>query len=304
MSNVKEEAPLKASIKVVLGDSPQARGFKAMASQASGMPVEFVNVAPVHHAFKPMVQSRDFDVCEMAIVTYLLARAAGKPLVLLPAVMLGRFQHGCVAYNERLGILRPKDLEGRRVGVRSYSQTTGTWVRGILAKDYGVDLKRIEWLTFEGSHVSEYLDPDMVTRAQEGEDLVTMLLDGDVDAAILGKDMPADPRVRRLIPDFDEAARVWYGRSGVVPINHMVVVTEDLLNSNPKAVLDIYDKLLSSREAVRADSEGIDMSPFGVEANRPALEMIVDFAFEQDLIPRKYSVDELFGDAMLALLGT
>ena len=171
-----------------------------------------------------MAREQKFDVSEMAIVTYLQAKAYGKPLVLLPATMMGRFQHGTLLYNSERGTLRPDDLPGRRVGVRSFSQTTGVWIRGILWKDYGLDLGTVKWVTFEDAHVAEYRDPPGVERAAAGKDITKMLLDGELDAAIFGGAMPTDPQLKSVIPDPEAAAKEWYKKNGTVPVNHMVVV--------------------------------------------------------------------------------
>src|SRR5437660_7152596 len=146
-------------LRTVLGDYPHTLPLKRGQVTSADVALEFVDVKPTNRAFKPMVREQQFDVCEMAIVTYLQARAYGKPLALLPAAMLGRFQHHCMLYNSARGTLAPEDLPGRRVGVRAYTQTTGVWLRGILANDYGVDLGAVRWITFEDAHVAEYRDP-------------------------------------------------------------------------------------------------------------------------------------------------
>src|SRR5207247_2444165 len=122
----------------------------------------FADVTSAASAFKRVVRGMEFDVAELAIVTFLLAKAHGTPLVLLPAVVLGRFQHPYLVYNRARGPLAPGDLTGRRVGIRSYSVTTVTWLRGILAEDHGVDLDRVTWVTFEEPHVAEFRDPPTV----------------------------------------------------------------------------------------------------------------------------------------------
>src|SRR5207245_7518712 len=128
---------------------------------SAAVTLDFVEVKPTNLAFKPMVREQQFDVCEIAIVTFLQAKAYGKPLALLPAVMLARFQHGCMLYNSARGALAPLELDGRRVGVRAYSQTTGVWLRGILANDYGLDAERVRRVTCDVALVAESADPQM-----------------------------------------------------------------------------------------------------------------------------------------------
>ena len=158
----------------------------------------------MHKAFKPMVREHAYDASEMALVTFLQAKVFNKGLRLLPAAMLARFQHGCMVYNAARGKLDPADLPGCRVGVRSYSQTTGAWLRGILQNDYAADLSRVQWVTFEDGHVAEAKDPSGVIRAAAGRDMTKMLIDGELDAAIYGADLPSDPRLQSVIPEPDD----------------------------------------------------------------------------------------------------
>jgi len=148
----------RLKLKAVLGSHPHVQAVKSGELRSDLFDLDFIAYTPTNTAFKPMVREQGFDVCEMAIVTYLMAKAHGKPLVLLPATMLGRFQHSYALYNPARGALGPSDLEGKRVGIRSFTTTTGAWIRGILANDYGVNLDKIRWVTFEDPHVAEYID--------------------------------------------------------------------------------------------------------------------------------------------------
>ncbi len=238
-----------------------------------------------------MVRELAFDVCEMAIVTYLMAKAHGKPLVLLPAVMLGRFQHAYAIYNSERGTVGPADLEGKRVGIRSFTTTTGAWIRGILANDYGVDLANINWVTFEDPHVAEYRDT--TERAPEGKSIVQMLLAGELDA-VLGE-TSSDPRLKPLFPDPAAEAEHWFAQHGVVPVNHLVVVTEKLARERPDIVREIY-RVLKQSKAQAGPAAHPDPIPFGVEANRTSLELIIGYAAQQSLMPRRFAVEELFDE--------
>jgi 4,5-dihydroxyphthalate decarboxylase len=247
------------------------------------------------------VREQKFDVSEMAIVTYLQAKAYGKPLTLMPATMLGRFQHGAMLHNAERGTLRPEDLPGRRVGVRAFSQTTGVWIRGILWKDYGLDLGTVKWVTFEDAHVAEFRDPPGVERAV-GKDMTKMLIEGELDAAIYGGVMPTDPRLKSVIPDPEAAAKNWYREHGTVPVNHMVVLKESLSKSNPAAVREVFRMLLDSKKAAGLPKSGaIDLIPFGFDAVKPALDLISSYALEMKIIPRRYAVEELFDDTTRTL---
>ena len=198
----------KLKLNTMLGDYPITKALKAGAVRSDLVDLDFVEVKVANNLFKQVVRDARYDVAELAIVTYLQAKACGKPYVLVPAVLVSRGQHHTIAYNPDRGPLRPSELNGKRVGVRAYTVTTGTWVRRILAGDYGVDINKVEWITFEDPHVAEYRDPAVVKRAPEGKELTQMLLDGEVAAGIVGDKLP-DPRLKHLIPDAEAAAQKW-----------------------------------------------------------------------------------------------
>jgi len=276
-------------LSTLLGDYPVTAALKSGAVRSPEIAFDFADVTAPATAFKRVVRNLEFDVAELAITTFLIAKAHGKPLLLLPAVVLGRLQHPLIVYNAERGPLAPGDLAGRRVGVRSYSVTTGMWLRGILAADYGLDNDRVTWVTFEDAHVAEFRDPPNVERAPAGKEIVAMLLAGEIDAAIVGDRSPSDPRLKPLIPDPENAARDWQRRNGgAIHVNHLVAARDSL----PAAtVREVYRLLAESRKAAGDPP----MNPFGVEANRRNLEIAIDFVHRQRLIPRRYTLDELFG---------
>jgi 4,5-dihydroxyphthalate decarboxylase len=283
------------TLRVAIGDYPHTLPLKRGEVTSPWLRLEFIEKKPMHTAFKPMVREHAFDVSELALVTVLQAKAYGKGLRLLPAAMLSRFQHHTCLYNSERGDMRPVDLAGKRIGVRSYSQTTGVYVRGIIENDLGVDLSGVQWVTFEDGHVAEAKDPDGVIRARPGQDMTQMLIDGELDAAIYGAAMPSDSRLKSVIPDPDAAAQSWYQKHRIVPVNHMVVVTDELMRAQPQAVAEFYRLLEASKAKAGLPKAGeIDTAPFGREANRPCLELLISYAVQQNLIPRKLSVDELW----------
>lgn len=255
-----------------------------------------------HDGFKAMLRDNAFDAGELAIVTCLQARAYGKPFVLLPVPISGRFQHHCIAYNSEHGELKPRDIEGRKVAVRTYSQTTGLWVRGILQHEYGVDLGNVTWLTIDDAHVAEYQDPSCCVRLPAGSRIDQMMMSGEAAAAILGSDMPKDPRLRTLIPDARAAAQEWYRREGVMPINHMIVVREQVSRQRPDVVRELFRMVAESRAAA-GETITAALPPVGLEANRKALEMAIEWSFEQKIIPRRLRLEELFDDTTATLTG-
>jgi len=293
---------VKTKLYTLLGDYPNTMALKKGEVTSRLVEFEFADVKVSNTAFKPLVREAKFDLGELAIVTYLQAKAYGKPYVLIPATVLGRGQHHTVAYNPQRGPLRISDLTGKRVGVRAYTQTTGAWVRGFLTDDYGVDPGKIRWVTFEDPHLAEYHEPEFVTRAPQGKTLVQMLLDGELDAAVVGDKIP-DPRLAPLIPDSDAVALKWADAHGGVPINHMMVVRDTISKSHSEVVTEVYRVLRESRRAVPPPADGSAFDPwrFGVEANRSSLETIIDYSFHQKLIPKLFSVDELFDECTRAL---
>jgi 4,5-dihydroxyphthalate decarboxylase len=291
----------KLKLHTMMGNYPNTAPLKSGAVKSDLIDYDFAEVKVANNLFKAIVRDAKYDVAELAIVTYIQAKAAGKPYILLPAVLVSRGQHHTIGYNPERGALKPSDINGKRVGVRAYTVTTGTWVRGILASDYGVNLDSVEWVTFEDPHVAEYTDPPAIKRAPEGKEIGKMLLDGEVSAAILGDKFP-DPRLKQLIPDAEGAAKKWAERHGGIPINHMVVVREDLSRSRPDIVKEVFRTVYESKKAAGLpDGGAMDPYRFGVEACRPILEIIIDFCFQQKLIPRRFTVDELFDDNTRAL---
>ena len=284
----------KTKLFTLLGSYPNTAALKKGDVKSDLIDFDFADVKVSNTAFKPLVREAKFDVAELAIVTFLQAKTYSKPYALIPATVLGRGQHHTIAYNPEHRPLKANELAGKRVGVRAYTQTTGAWVRGFLADDYGVDTAKVRWVTFEDPHLAEYKDPDFVTRAGEGKTIVQMLIDGELDAAIVGDTLP-DPRLKPLIPDADAVARQWAETHGGVPINHMMVVRAAIAKSRPDIVQEIYRVLQESRRAVPPPEGGLlDPWRFGIEANRRSLEIVIDYSFRQKLIPRKFSVDELF----------
>jgi 4,5-dihydroxyphthalate decarboxylase len=276
-------------LRTLLGDHPGTAALKNGSIKSDLVEFDFAQYSPTNKGFKPMVREGAFDVSEMAIVTYLMAKSFGKPMVLLPDVVLARFQHGHALYNAKKGTLAPRDLNGKRVGIRSFTTTTGAWLRGILANDYGVDLDSIDWVTFEDAHVAEFADT--TKRADAGKQIVQMLIDGELDA-VLGEKSD-HPDLQPLFADAEEKA--WFGKYRVVPINHMVVVSRAMSENHPDAVREVH-RLLAEAAAVSPAAPRFDRG----EMQR-SLELIIDYSAQQKLIPRAFMVDELFDDATRAL---
>jgi 4,5-dihydroxyphthalate decarboxylase len=266
-----------------------------------------------------MLEHEAYAVSEMAVGAYLQSLAAGQPARLLPVTMLGRFHHSSISVRIAAGIASPRELEGRRVGVRAYSQTTGLWARGILHSEFGVDLADVHWITAEASHVPGYEDPPNVTRDPRAVDLRAILRDGVVDAALMASTPGATDGIEPLFADARELELAWFERTHVVPINHVLMVSQSVLDAHIELISALWSALRDGKEryltALRASGgqtpdermqvevllRGGDPLPFGVETMLPALEMAIDFAHTQRLIPRRFAVDDLFDTRVLAI---
>ena len=284
-----------AILRAMLGDYANTAALKKGEVRSPSVVFDFADVKVPSTAFKDVVRHLKYDVAELAIVTFLQAKAHGKPLVLLPAVVVGMLPHPFLVYNAERGRLTPSDLNGCRVGIRAYSVTTVAWIRGVLQNDHGVDLDSIKWVTYEDPHVAEYHDPASAERAPAGKKLVQMLLDGEVDAGVVGGPDLKDQRLLPVIANPNEAAKAWCKKYNALPINHMAVVKESLAKSNPSAVTEIYRLLRESKQAAPPVRE-LDTIQFGVENIRRSLELIIAYSVQQRLIPRSFEVDELFDE--------
>jgi len=272
-------------LRTLLGDHSCTAALKNGSIKSDLVTFDFADYSPTNKGFKPMVREGAFDVSEMAIVTYLMAKSFGKPMVLLPNVVLARFQHAYAMYNAKQETLKPADLNGKRVGIRSFTTTTGAWLRGILANDYGVDLDSIDWVTFEDAHVAEFRDT--TKRAPAGKQIIQMLLDGELDA-VLGEKVD-HPDLKPMFPDAAAEEKSWFAKHGVLPVNHMVVVSETLCRTQPDAVREVLRLLQESAARAPAAAER-----FSNDEMRRSLQLIIQYTAQQGLIPRAYAVDELF----------
>jgi len=271
----------------------------------------FEEVPQIIQAFRRMVRGLEFDISEMAITTYLCARAYGKAFTAIPVFPMRAFHHGAILHNVNAGIRTPKDLEGRRVGVnRGYTVTTGLWARSILQHQYGVDLSRITWVLSGDEHVAEYRPPANAVPIEPGQKMEEMLIAGDIPAAI-GVQVDS-PVVKPLIAHARDAGFAALRERGLYPINHTIVIRNDVLAAHPGVARDLFDAFdetkrgyvarLAAGHVGDADDQffkGVmdaigDPLPYGIEANRSMIDAVVDHAVEQGIIPRRVDVEDLF----------
>jgi 4,5-dihydroxyphthalate decarboxylase len=300
------------ALNIALGNYGLTKPLKSGQVNSGRLPLNYVPIEQIVPAMRRMCRGLEYDICEMAFTTYVCARALDKPFTAIPVFVTRNFHHWAIFYNEKSGIRVPKDLEGRKVGVnRGYTVTTGLWARGILQSEYGVDLDKITWIPTDDEHVAEFQAPSNVDYRFRGKPMRELLLSGEIDAA-LGEVGVDAPEIKPLIPNAREASFDYFRRTGIYPINHGIVVKNSLLKEMPwiadelvrmfadaKAIylkdlqgsagLSSWDKAAAANSAVVGDP-----FPFGIEKNRKALEAINQFAVDQHMVPRKYTVEELF----------
>jgi 4,5-dihydroxyphthalate decarboxylase len=282
-----------------------------------GLTLEFEEVPVLVHAFRRMVREQAFDVCEMALTTYLCAREHGARFTALPIFLVRGFHHGAVVRGADAAPVGPTDLEGRRVGVnRGYTVTTGVWARGILAEEYGVDLDKVTWVPSGDEHVSTYRYPANVDPSRAGTDLRELLATGDVAA---GVGITADEEdLVPLISQPHEAAQNALAEKGLYPINHLIVIRDELLEQDASIATAVFDAFAESKQRYVARLEadrieeptatdrmyrqvsqtlGGDPLPYGIEPNREMLERLMRHAVDQRIIEAPMSLEDLFAPA-------
>lgn len=281
-------------LRAALGTYPSTRALRDGRVSSGRLRLEFAEVSPVNRAFAPMVREGRFDVSELAIATALQAKAWDRPIVVLPVTVAARFQEGALFCRADSAVRGPADLVGRQVGVRAYAQTTGMWLRGVLAEEHGVRPGAVRWVTFESAHVAEAQDPPFVERAPPGQDMLAMLRAGELDAVIVGNDVPDDPSLRTVFPDPAAAGAAFRKKHGFVPVNHLVAVRRELAMSRPELILELVRLFRAAAALAPAPGEGVDPLPIGRAALGPAVELALRWSAEQGLLPRPLAVDEVW----------
>ncbi|HEX5325866.1 MAG TPA: ABC transporter substrate-binding protein, partial [Acetobacteraceae bacterium] len=283
-------APLR--LRTAIGPYPHVQALRDGRAASSRVAFDFVEVTPITRAFRRMARSLEFDLCEMAVATLAQAHAYGKPITGLSAVVMRGFHHGALLCRRDSTLDGPRDLAGRRVGVRAWSQTTGVWLRGILQDEYGVDPPSIHWITEEDAHVAEAADPAFVSRAPPGSDLSAMLIAGDIDAGIALRG--ADPAaLRSVIPDAAAAAADWFQRTDIYPVNHALAIRRELLDAHPWLADELMALFVAAKQAAPPPPDvrlpDGDALPYGLSSNSAAIETLTRFAAQQGLVPHAYA---------------
>lgn len=315
-------------LKIAIATSGHTAMLKNGSVPIEGVDADFVEVVPIIQAFRRMVRDVEFDICEMAPTTYMIARARGAPYIALPIFVMRRFHHGGFVTRPDAGIQVPKDLEGRKVGVRAYSVTTGVWTRGIFVNEYGLDSSKVTWVVDDEEHVSSLQLPGNVVHAAPGKSLAGMMADGELQAGFTGPagigragpptgdwekaGQTAAQVYPELIPDVEKVEADWFRRTGIYPIHGTIVVKEEALARHPwlaRALMDAFTKAKAPYLADLAGGKGDkpedkryrgflnlmpDPLPYGIKANKASIDALITYAVQQELIPSRPKLSDVF----------
>lgn len=317
----------KVHLSIAVADYPHTAAVRNGSIPIEGVEAEFVTVQPQIAAFRRMVRQVEFDVCELAPTTYIIARAYGAPFVALPIFVLRRFHHAGLLVRPDSGVKTPKDLEGRKVGVRAYSVTTGVWTRAVLIDEYGLDSSKVTWVVDDEEHVTQLKLPPNVIHAPPGRSLAEMMADGELAAGFHGNAgvgrsgsptggwKTVEAHYPDLFPNAEQLEADWYERTGIYPMHGTIVVKDSILANHPWVAKSLYQafsrakdewlKRLDGGEASNPSDQkyaklrkivGNDPLPYGMAANLKTIEALRDTAFKQNLTPAKMLVENLFVD--------
>ena len=320
----------KPRLKIAIATYGHTRALKSGLAPIAGVDPDFVEVVPIIGAFRRMVRDLEFDVCEMAPTTYMIARALGAPYIALPIFLMRRFHHGGFVVRPDAGIRVPKDLEGKKVGVRAYSVTTGVWTRGIFVNEYSLDSSKVTWVVDDEEHVTSLKLPPNVVHAPEGKSLQSMMKAGEIQAGFsgpagVGRAGPpisgwdkagaaaAADTYPELIANVAQVEADWFRRTGIYPIHGLIVVKDEHIKRHPWLPRSLMDAFVAAKkpylEDLRAGRGGdapedkryrnflslmSDPLPYGMSANHPSIEALVTYSLQQKLIPSRPQLDQVF----------
>ncbi len=318
-------------LKIAIADYGHTCAVRSGAVPIKGIDPDFIQVVPIIGAFRRMVRDLEFDICEMAPTTYMIARSLGAPYIALPIFLMRRFHHGGFVVRPDSGIRVPKDLEGKKVGVRAYSVTTGVWTRGIFVNEYGLDSSKVTWVVDDEEHVTSLKLPPNVVHAPEGKSLQSMMKAGEIQAGFAGPAGVgrAGPPISgwdkaeaaaaaantypELIANVERVEADWFCRTGIYPIHGLIVVKDEHIKRHPWLPRSLMDAFVAAKkpylEELRAGRGGdgaedkrcrkflslmSDPLPYGMSANRPSIEALVTYSLQQKLIPSQPQLDQVF----------
>ncbi len=317
----------RVRLTIAVADYPHTAAVRNGSIPIEGVDAEIITVEPQIAAFRRMVRQVEFDVCELAPTTYIIARACGAPFVALPIFVLRRFHHAGLLIRPDSGIRTPKDLEGRKVGVRAYSVTTGVWTRAVLIDEYGLDSSKVTWVVDDEEHVTQLKLPSNVIHTPPGRSLAEMMADGELAAGFHGNAgvgrsgsptggwKTVEAHYPDLFSNAEELEADWFRRTGIYPMHGTIVVKDSVLAAHPWVARSLYQAFAQAKDEwlQRLDTQsannasdrkyaklrevvGHDPLPYGMAANEKTIQALIDTAYKQQLTPRKMEIAELFVD--------
>lgn len=308
---------MSETLTIVLGPHGQVADLRNGKVKVPGCELEFIEVKRMPDAYRAMAREQPYDICEMAPTSYLMARAHGAPITALPLPMTRRFRHAGVQHMRNNGVHHPKDLEGRKVGLRAYSVTAAVWTRGIYAEEFCVDLDKITWITQEDENVPEASLPSNAKRAAASESLADMMRSGELAAAfagLAGVGADFEGELVDVVSKAPELEHEWFKRTGIYPLHGVIVVRNDVIERLPHLPVALFEAFTQAKQNYLAriasgeanDSEDLrykqlaewvgDPLPYGLAENATSFEALVDYAYRQHLIPEKLPIGQLFCD--------
>ncbi|MBN8607403.1 MAG: ABC transporter substrate-binding protein [Caulobacterales bacterium] len=308
------------ALNIVLGAHGQVAALKDGRVRVDGVTLNFLQVKPMTDAYRRMARDAAFDISELAPTTYLAAKAKGAPITALPIPMTRRFRHAGMMLPENSPIREPRNLEGKKVGVRAYTVTAGVWTRGVLQNEFGLDISKVTWVVDDEEHVLGLDLPSNVVQAPRGRSLAQMFVDGELDAGfagIAGIGTAPEGRVYHdLFPDPKPLEAAWFKKTGIYPIHGVIAVRNDVLDKHPSLPKRLYDAFVAAKKLYldaimsgAADDEEDkryrkladlvgDPLPYGMADNRASLDALVQFAQQQGFLPARYTISDLFLDPL------
>jgi len=283
----------KLVLRTALGAHDHVKALRDGRVASDRVELDFQHFEPLPKAFRHMVRGGDLDLSEMAVVTHLMAHHFGKELTGLAIPLWSRLPHANLICPAGSDIAGPKDLEGRTVGVRAYGQTSGVWVRGVMETQYDVDLESIQWVTMEDSHLSEYEDPAIARRNASSKGLRELMLDGEL-SAIMGEREVSQDAIRTVVPYAEETAQQWIAETGIMPINHGLVLRTPFHEQHPWLAGELMAMFAEARR-IAVEDDGVEPPPaYGLAHNKASIDLLLDFSARQQITPRRYRPEELF----------
>ena len=309
---------------IAVAEHPHTSAVRNGSIPIEGVDAEIITVQPQIAAFRRMVRHVEFDVCELAPTTYIIARAYGAPFVALPIFVVRRFHHAGLLVRPDADIKTPKDLEGKQVGVRAYSVTTDVWTRAILIDEFGLDSSKVTWVVDDEEHVTQLKLPPNVVHAIDGKSLADMMASGELAAGFHGNAgvgrtgsptggwQTVEANYPDLFPNAEELEADWYRRTGIYPMHGTIVVKDSVLKEHPWVATSLFEAFSQAKNEWLAKLDagtvsdkkysalrkivGHDPLPYGLEPNLPTINFLERTAHKQQLTPRRMRLDELFVD--------